>query len=84
MTRELIAYVKPILEAQGVADKFEIMAPREATRASLETITKGENTIAITGNVSARLSDGSVSDPGTGDLRQDAVDREADEWRWIV
>ncbi len=27
------------------------MAPREATRASLETITKGENTIAITGNV---------------------------------
>jgi len=48
---ELISYVKPILEAAGVADKFEIMAPREATRASLETITKGENTIAITGNV---------------------------------
>ncbi|MBU2982379.1 NADP-dependent isocitrate dehydrogenase [Lentibacter algarum] len=48
---ELIAYVKPILEAQGVADKFEIMAPREATKASLETITKGENSIAITGNV---------------------------------
>ncbi len=48
---ELIAYVKPILEAKGVADKFEIMAPREATRASLETITKGDNTIAITGNV---------------------------------
>ena len=48
---ELISYVKPILEAKGVADKFEIMAPREATRASLDTITKGENTIAITGNV---------------------------------
>ena len=48
---QLIEYVKPILEARGVADKFEIMAPREATRASLETITKGENTIAITGNV---------------------------------
>src|SRR6056297_4184027 len=48
---ELISYVKPILEAAGVADKFEIMAPREATRASLETITNGENTIAITGNV---------------------------------
>ena len=48
---ELIAYVKPILEAKGVADKFTIMAPREATRASLETITKGENSIAITGNV---------------------------------
>ncbi len=48
---ELIAHVKPILEAKGVADKFEIMSPRDATRASLETITKGENTIAITGNV---------------------------------
>jgi isocitrate dehydrogenase len=48
---ELIKLVTPILEAKGVADKFEIMAPREATRASLETITKGENTIAITGNV---------------------------------
>lgn len=48
---ELIKYVTPILEAKGVADKFEIMAPREATRASLETITKGDSTIAITGNV---------------------------------
>jgi isocitrate dehydrogenase len=48
---ELIAYVKPILAAQGVTDTFEIMAPREATRASFETITKGQNTIAITGNV---------------------------------
>ena len=48
---ELIKYVTPILEAKGVSDKFEIMAPREATRASLETITKGENCIAITGNV---------------------------------
>ncbi|WP_136637368.1 NADP-dependent isocitrate dehydrogenase [Pseudooceanicola onchidii] len=48
---QLIAYVKPILEAKGVADKFEIMSPAEATKASLETITKGENTIAITGNV---------------------------------
>lgn len=49
--RELIAYVKPILEAQGVADKFRIMAPREATRLTLETIRKGEDSIAITGNV---------------------------------
>ena len=48
---QLIAYVKPILEAQGVADKFRIMAPREATRASLETITGGRNSIAVTGNV---------------------------------
>ncbi|MHA7827574.1 MAG: NADP-dependent isocitrate dehydrogenase [Roseovarius sp.] len=48
---ELIKYVRPLLEAKGVADKFEIMPPRAATRASFETITKGENTIAITGNV---------------------------------
>ncbi|SEF77559.1 NADP-dependent isocitrate dehydrogenase [Jhaorihella thermophila] len=48
---ELIKYVKRILEAEGVADRFAIMAPREATRFSLETIRKGENTIAITGNV---------------------------------
>ena len=48
---ELIKYVKPILEKAGVADKFEIMAPREATRASLETITAGKDSIAITGNV---------------------------------
>ena len=48
---QLIAYVKPILEAQGLSDTFKIMAPREATRASLETITRGDNSIAITGNV---------------------------------
>jgi isocitrate dehydrogenase len=48
---ELIAYVKPILEAQGVTDKFKIMTPREATRASFETIRKGETSIAVTGNV---------------------------------
>ena len=36
---ELIAYVKQILAAAGVAEKFEIMAPREAPRASLETLT---------------------------------------------
>ena len=48
---ELIKYVTPILEERGVADKFKIMAPREATRQSLETIRTGANTIAITGNV---------------------------------
>jgi isocitrate dehydrogenase len=48
---ELIAYVKPILAARGVADKFDIMTPRAATRSSFETITKGQNSIAITGNV---------------------------------
>lgn len=48
---ELIAYVNPALKAAGVADKFQIMAPREATRRSLETITAGKDSIAITGNV---------------------------------
>ena len=48
---ELIAYVKPLLAAAGVADKFQILAPREATRLSLETIRRGETSIAVTGNV---------------------------------
>lgn len=48
---ELIKYVRPILAAAGVSDKFQILAPREATRVSLETIRKGENSIAVTGNV---------------------------------
>ena len=48
---ELIKYVTPILAAEGVADRFQIMAPREATRLSMETIRKGENSIAVTGNV---------------------------------
>ncbi|MGQ0567336.1 MAG: NADP-dependent isocitrate dehydrogenase [Gemmobacter sp.] len=48
---ELIRYVRPILAAAGVTDKFQILAPREATRLALETIRKGENSIAISGNV---------------------------------
>ncbi|MGB1164279.1 MAG: NADP-dependent isocitrate dehydrogenase [Paracoccaceae bacterium] len=48
---ELIAYVRPLLAAAGVSDKFVIMAPRAATRASFETIRDGRNTIAVTGNV---------------------------------
>ncbi len=48
---QLISKVKTILEAAGVADKFQILAPREATRLSLETIRKGEDSIAVTGNV---------------------------------
>jgi len=48
---ELIAYVKPILEAKGVAGKFQIMSPAKATVQTLKTITAGKNSIAITGNV---------------------------------
>ncbi len=48
---ELIKLVTPILEAKGVADKFQILAPRAATRAAFETIRQGKTSIAITGNV---------------------------------
>lgn len=48
---ELLKYVKPILAAAGVADKFKIMTPRAATRLSLETIRAGKNSIAVSGNV---------------------------------
>ncbi|WP_424943570.1 NADP-dependent isocitrate dehydrogenase [Aliiroseovarius crassostreae] len=48
---ELIKYVKPALEAAGKSDLFQIMAPREATAQSLKTITAGDDSIAITGNV---------------------------------
>ena len=48
---ELIKYVTPILEAEGVADKFQILAPREATRVTLESIRTGADSIAISGNV---------------------------------
>lgn len=48
---ELIKYVKAALQEKGVADKFEIMAPTPATRASFEDIREGKTCIAITGNV---------------------------------
>ncbi|MEO0389924.1 MAG: NADP-dependent isocitrate dehydrogenase [Pseudomonadota bacterium] len=48
---QLIQYVKPALEAADAEDKFAIMAPRQATRQTLETITAGKDSIAITGNV---------------------------------
>ena len=48
---QLIEKVLPILQDKGVAENFEILAPREATRLTLDTITQGKDTIAITGNV---------------------------------
>ena len=48
---ELIKYVTPILIAKGVADRFEILAPTPATRASFEDIRDGKTCIAVTGNV---------------------------------
>jgi isocitrate dehydrogenase len=80
---ELIKYVKPILEAKGVADKFRSW-PRARRRATLETITKGENSIAITGNVLRDYLTDLFPILELGDLGQDAVDRQADAGRRAV
>ena len=48
---ELLKYVRPVLAKAGAADKFQIMTPRAATRLSLETIRKGKDSIAVSGNV---------------------------------
>ena len=48
---ELIKYVKRELEDKNLSKKFIILAPREATRLTLQTIRKGKDSIAITGNV---------------------------------
>ncbi|WP_298493534.1 NADP-dependent isocitrate dehydrogenase [uncultured Maritimibacter sp.] len=46
---ELIKYVKPALEKAGI--DIPIMAPREATRFSFDTMRAGEDCVTITGNV---------------------------------
>ncbi|MBL6428139.1 MAG: NADP-dependent isocitrate dehydrogenase [Maritimibacter sp.] len=46
---ELIKYVEPALKEAGI--DIPIMAPREATRFTLETMVKGEDCVTITGNV---------------------------------
>ncbi len=49
---ELIKYVTEILDRDGASDLgIKIMAPREATRYTLEVITAGEDCISISGNV---------------------------------
>ena len=40
---QLIPIVTQVLNKEGLYDKFQIMSPREATRATLETITKGQD-----------------------------------------
>ncbi len=46
---ELIKYVKPALAGAGL--DIPIMAPRDATRFTLETMTNGDDCVTITGNV---------------------------------
>jgi isocitrate dehydrogenase len=48
---QLLAYVEPLLAKAGLTDAVKIMDPRTATTRSFEIITKGEDTIAVTGNV---------------------------------
>lgn len=48
---ELLKMIRPQIEAAGASDKVSVMAPAEATTDAFETIFKGENTIAVTGNV---------------------------------
>ncbi len=48
---EIIKYVEKILDEQGNSHKFSVLSPRAATRLTLETIRKGRDSIAITGNV---------------------------------
>jgi len=48
---QILSYVNPMLQEAGCVGEFEILAPREATRRTLEVIRRGEDSIAITGNV---------------------------------
>ena len=48
---ELLRMIRPQIAAAGASDKVSVMAPREATKDAYETIFRGENTIAVTGNV---------------------------------
>ena len=48
---QLIPIVEQVLNKKRMYDKFKIMPPRDATRATLEAITKGQDSIAVTGNV---------------------------------
>ncbi len=46
---ELIKYIEPALKEAGI--KIPIMAPREATRFTLEEMRKGNDVVTVTGNV---------------------------------
>jgi isocitrate dehydrogenase len=49
---ELIKYVNELLAKEGASERgIKIMAPREATRYTLEVITAGDDCISISGNV---------------------------------
>ncbi len=49
--QQILAYVEPALLDRSMTKNFQILAPREATRATLEEIRTGRDSIAVTGNV---------------------------------
>ncbi|WP_299370552.1 NADP-dependent isocitrate dehydrogenase [uncultured Tateyamaria sp.] len=48
---EIIKAITPMLEQAGAKDRVQMMAPPQATRHAFEAITRGDNVIAVTGNV---------------------------------
>ena len=48
---EILKAIRPMLDAAGATDKVQIMAPPQATRHAFDAITRGEDVIAVTGNV---------------------------------
>ena len=49
--QQILSYVEPALLDRSMTKNFQILAPREATRATLEEIRTGRDSIAVTGNV---------------------------------
>ena len=82
---ELIAYVKPILEAAGRGRQVPRSWPRaRRPRAVARDDPQGRELHRDHRQRAARLPDRPVPDPRTGDLGQDAVHRQADAGRRAV
>jgi isocitrate dehydrogenase len=80
---ELIAYVKPILEA-GRGRQVQDHGPARGDHRHAGDDHEGRELHRHHRQRAARLPDRPVPDPRTGDLGQDAVDREADAGRRAV
>ena len=79
---ELIAYREADPRSgRASPDKFEIMAPREATRQIARDDPQGRELHRDHRQRAARLPDRPLPDPRTRHLGQDALDRQADERR---
>jgi isocitrate dehydrogenase len=76
--QKVVAYLN---EHDTTGIQVEVMAPVDAMKFSLERIRRGENTIAITGNVLRDYLTDLFPILELGHLGQDALHREADERR---